>query len=65
MKALAKSWKDRLFGRSERPLREPDPAFGKPRPMTGLKLSAEQRAKLASYTGSINHGDAELKKPQA
>ena len=59
MKALAKSVKDTLrrFGRMDKPLSEPDPAYGKPRPMTGLRLSAEQRARALAYNGTINHGD--------
>lgn len=62
MKALAKGFRG-AFGRFGRPVKahsEPDPAYGKPRPMTGLKLSPEQRAKAAAYTGSINHGDPAL-----
>lgn len=64
MKALAKSVRKTFerLGWSGKPLSEPEPAYGKPREMTGLKLSVEKRAKAAAYSGSINHGDAAFAK---
>ena len=35
-------------------LPEADPAFGKPRPMTGLELTAEQKKKAAAFKGDIS-----------
>lgn len=40
-------------------LAEPEPAFGKERPMTGFfaGLSAEQKKKALAYKGPESHGD--------
>jgi hypothetical protein len=64
MKALAKGFKDTLYRLRHpgKPVSEPDPAYGKPRRMTGLELTPEQRAKAAAYRGPINMGDAKLLK---
>jgi hypothetical protein len=41
---------------SGKPLPEPEPAYGKSRPMTGLGLSADQRKRAKTFTGNISHG---------
>lgn len=62
MLELAKGLKAtfRRLTRTALPFSEPDPAYGKPRPMTGLKMTPEKRAKAAAYRGSINMGKREL-----
>jgi len=64
MKALAKRLQGAFYrlGLADKPLPEPEPAYGQPRTMTGLDLSPEKRKLAAAYKGSINHGSAAFAK---
>ena len=62
MAVLAKAWKGLRVALTAKPQSEPEPAYGKARPMKGLALSAEKREKASVYKGSINHGDPALAK---
>ena len=48
----------------DKPLAEPEPAFGKGRPLTGFfaNLTPEQKARALAYKGEENHGDSGFQK---
>jgi hypothetical protein len=45
-----------------KPLAEPEPVYGKERPLTGFlaTLTNEQKARVRAYSGDENHGDPEF-----
>jgi len=46
-----------------KPLAEPEPVYGVPRPMVGLfaSLTAQQRAAALAYRGPESHGDPKFR----
>ena len=47
-----------------KPLAEPEPVYGAPKPMRGLfsQLSKEHQKLVLNYQGDENHGDAAFKR---
>jgi hypothetical protein len=53
-----------LVSLQDKPLAEPEPAYGRERPMTGFfnALTPEQKARALAYTGEESHGDQSFPK---
>jgi hypothetical protein len=51
----------------DKPLADPEPVFGKPRPLTGFYagLTPEQRKLVLEYDGDETHGDPEFLRKRA
>jgi hypothetical protein len=51
----------------DKPLAEPEPVFGAPRPLTGFYagLTSEQKKLVMEYNGDETHGDPEFLRKRA
>jgi hypothetical protein len=61
---VAKQTGEKKVVLQDKPLAQPEPDFGQPRPMTGFfsGLTAAQKASALAYTGEENHGEPDFQK---